>query len=241
MPLDLFQLMRELADFDTALLANTINYIDHTPTHDYYMSGDIQSLTPTISPTVGVAVTCELDSSSPDNPVALELYWQQLEQIEAMDLPAVWIIKTVGERPDHECVIGDGMAKVLTRAGCIGVVSDGRVRDVAGVTSAGLAVYARGKCVHHTALRFTKINEPVNIGGITVNPGDVIHANDEGVIVVPPTCLEILPEQLISMRAFEHDLHRQWRRTDLSIADKRRIGIELFEKYGFTKFKNVEL
>ena len=203
MSLDLFQLMRELADFDTALLANTINYIDDTPTHDYYMGGDIQSLTPTISPTVGVAVTCELDSSSPDNPVALELYWLHLEQIEALDLPAVWVIITVGDRPDHECV--------------------------------------RGKCVHHTALRFTKINEPVNIGGITVNPGDVIHANDEGVIVVPPTCLEILPEQLISMRAFEHDLHRQWRRTDLSIADKRRIGIELFEKYGFTKFKNVEL
>ncbi|MCX6620446.1 MAG: hypothetical protein NTY38_05105, partial [Acidobacteria bacterium] len=59
-------ILEQLRDFDTALLANTISYIDPTPADQFYMGGSIRSMTPTLEPTVGVAFTCELDSSSPE-------------------------------------------------------------------------------------------------------------------------------------------------------------------------------
>lgn len=231
------ELLEQLAEFDTPLLANTIGFIDPTPAHEFYMAGSIQSVTPQLGPTVGVAYTIELDSSTPEGAPKLDDYWRQLEQIEDEDLPVVWVVKTVGSRPDHECVIGDGMAKGLFSAGCVGLVTDGGVRDVRGLLTVPFAAYCRGQVIHHCNLRFRRANSAVDIGGITVSTGDVIHADSGGVIRVPSACVEELPERAIRMLAFERDAHMCLRRTDLRSAEKRAQVQELLGKYGFTKEK----
>lgn len=228
-------ILAELREFDTPLLANTIGYIDPTPPQDWYMAGSINSVTPELAPSVGIAVTCEMDTSTPKSDMEMEPYWEQVEQINQMSEPAVWVIKTAGSRPEHECVLGDGMGKTLASCGCAAVVTDGYVRDVAGYRTVALAVYARGTVAHHCPYRFASINQPVEIGGITINPGDVIHANEEGVIRVPDTCLDALPEAAVRMRAFEHAVHLVWRQPDVSIADKRRHAEKMLAKYGFAK------
>lgn len=226
--------MEELRDFDTALLANTIGYIDPTPAHLWYMGGSIRSQTPSLGPTVGVAVTVEADTSSPNNKADAAGYWQQLEEMAKMDVPAVWVVRAVGSRPDHECIIGDGMAKSLMSVGCIGIVTDGGVRDVPGLLNAGFAAYCRGTTIHHTALRFRRMNKSVKVGGITVKTGDVIHAGEEGVITLPRGCLDKLAEAAIRMRAFEHEAHIGLRRTDLSIKEKQKWVGSMIAKHGFS-------
>ena len=226
-------LLERLTDFDTALLANTIGYIDPTPPDQWYMGGMIRSLTPALGPTVGVAAICEVDTSTPDGEPEMDEYYRQLEAFAQSELPIVWVAKTVGSRPEHECVMGDGMAKQLTSVGCIGIVTDGGVRDVDGMLSTSFAAYCRGVVIHHCALRIRPARQPVEIGGITVASGDVIHANKEGVIKIPSTCLEQLPERAVAMRAFEHDVHAQLRRTDISLAAKQQAVLDMKKKYEF--------
>jgi len=226
--------IEQLCDYDTALIANTIGFLDATPADQWYMSGQIQSVTPSLGPTVGVAVTCEIDTSSPGGGPEMDGFWRQLEQMHAMKAPAVWVVKAIGSRPEHECIIGDGMAKLLRTSGCVGLVTDGGVRDVPGLLATPLATYCRGTVIHHCALRIRATDKPVEIGGITVNPGDLIHANAEGVIKIPQGCLDKLPEKASAMRQLEHEVHRIWRRTDVSIPDKRKIAGEIFAKFGFT-------
>lgn len=58
---------QQLAEYDTALLANLLRYVDSTPTHLLYMGNQIRSLIPEVGPTVGLAVTCEMDFSTPEH------------------------------------------------------------------------------------------------------------------------------------------------------------------------------
>jgi len=233
--MSLGSIIDSLREFDTALLANTIGYIDPTPAHEYYMGRTIQSVTPSLGPTVGVAVTCELDSSTPGGTADLEVYNQQLAQIEAMEEPAVWVVKTVGSRPNHECVMGDGMAKDLYSVGCIGAVTDGGVRDIIGMLTVPFAAYSCGITIHHCVLRFRAMNQPVEVGGITIQTGDVIHANAEGVIKIPQACLGELAGHAARMYAFEREAHHVFRQSDVSAASKRAQTLALLVKYGFAK------
>lgn len=219
--MSLKSLIEQLADFDTALIANTIGYVDPTPVHEWYMSGSIGSLTPTVGPTVGVAMTLEMDTSTPGNQADMELYYDLLTAIEQSSSPIVVIMKAVGSRPDHECILGDGMVKMMHSVGCVGAVTDGGVRDIEGILSVPFGVYARGRTIHHCAIRCARLNHPVDIGGITVSPGDLIHANMGGVIKIPPACREQLPAQATQMRAFEHAAHCIFRQKDLTLERKR--------------------
>jgi len=223
----------ELREFDTALIANTLGYLDPTPASDFYMSGQIQSVTRALGPTVGVAMTIEMDSSTPGKSANVDPYWRQLEEIEAMDVPVIWVVKTVGSRHDHECVLGDGMAKALYSVGCIGVVTDGGVRDVNGLLTIPFAAYCRGTTIHHGNMHFRNPGGAIEVGGITIRSGDIVHANMEGVIKIAANAAKELPARAVDMRAAEHAVHLLWRRTDLSIAQKREHAGKVFAKYNF--------
>jgi regulator of RNase E activity RraA len=226
-------ILESLREFETTLLANAIGYIDPTPVHEWYMGGSIRSMTPGAGPVAGVAVTCKLDTSTPGGTADQDPYWRQLERMQMIGLPVVWIVECVGQRPDHECAVGDGMAKILHSCGCVGAVTNGGVRDIRGMLTVPFSAHARGLVVHHGAMRFSAPDEPVDVGGIVVRSGEVIHADVEGVIRIPSGCLEALPEAATKLRLAETQVHEIWRRTDVSLEQKRRHAGEVYARNGF--------
>jgi len=234
------EILEQLIEFDTALLANTIGMIDSTPVHEWYMGSSIQTVTPGLGPTVGVAYTCELDSSTPGGTASLEDYWRVVEQMEHDDRPTVLVVQTVGSRPDHECVIGDGMGKMLAAVGCKGLVTNGGVRDVPGLMTIPFAAYCTGRTIHHGVLRFSAANQPVQVGGITVRHGDIVHADGGGVISIPSSCVRELPKEAVRMLAFEREAHLLLRRSDMRPAAKRAGVQELLASYGFKQVPHTD-
>ncbi|MFJ5222719.1 RraA family protein [Streptomyces sp. NPDC088400] len=88
---------------------------------------------------------------------------------------------------DGRAIVGDNLAQRFAVYGAVGAVVDGYVRDSAIIEELGVPVFARGLT---PAGPFKNgpgsIGEPVAIGGVVVNPGDIVAADHDGVIVIPP-------------------------------------------------------
>ncbi len=72
---------------------------------------------------------------------------------------------------------------------------------------------------------------PVSVGGITVNPGDIIHACNDGVITIPPASIPMLLEKAPLHRKVEHDTHLVWRRTELTAKEKLEHAKKMYNAF----------
>ncbi|MEU9957841.1 RraA family protein [Streptomyces sp. NPDC050982] len=108
---------------------------------------------------------------------------------------------------DGRAVIGDNLAQRFDVFGAVGAVVDGYVRDGAIIEKLGVPVFARGLT---PAGPFKNgpgtIGEPVALGGVVVNPGDIVVADDDGVIVIPPRRAEEALTAVEAIVAREADL-----------------------------------
>jgi len=86
---------------------------------------------------------------------------------------------------DH-AVAGGNVCAVAQRRGIAAFVVDGVIRDLAEVRDAGFPVFARGVVpVAGFKAAIAPLNEPARCGGVLVRPGDIVVADDDGVLVVP--------------------------------------------------------
>ncbi len=96
----------------------------------------------------------------------------------------VLVIATNGRRL---AVLGELFATEARRRGLAGVVIDGYCRDVAGLRRLGLPVFARGTIpASGSTVARTAIGEGVSCGGVDVARGDLVFADDDGVLIAAP-------------------------------------------------------
>jgi regulator of RNase E activity RraA len=83
--------------------------------------------------------------------------------------------------------MGNLMATAAVERGMAGMVLDGAIRDLWDVRRMGLTVYARSKSPRTAVGHYATVakNVPVECAGVTVRPGDIIVADEDGVVVVP--------------------------------------------------------
>jgi regulator of RNase E activity RraA len=100
---------------------------------------------------------------------------------------------------------GDILCARMARRGVAALVSDGVVRDLAGVLSTGLPVWARGTAAPPSVagLTFVDWQQPVGCGGVAVFPNDVIVADRDGAVVIPAGLLGAIVELGVEQEQLE--------------------------------------
>ena len=117
----------------------------------------------------------------------------------------------------QNAVIGDVIASKAKHRRIAGFVIDGLIRDVDGVREVGLPVYARGVTPVGPLHRGPgEINYPVSSGGIVVNPGDLIVADENGVVVVREDFAELILQRLDAHAGAQKDYLEAVARGDFS-------------------------
>jgi len=105
--------------------------------------------------------------------------------IEAMPSGAIAVVDAMGTTDAG--IFGDILCARMARRGVAALITDGVVRDLAGVLATGLPVWCRGTAAPASVngLTFVGWQEPIGCGGVAVMPNDVIVADGDGAVVIP--------------------------------------------------------
>ena len=209
-----------LAEFDTPTVGNGLEQLELGDPSAGYTGPDIRALMPELGPRVGVAVTARLDTTSPgvDRPETLFYDWLRLMQAASESgeggagrVPVFAVIEAVGLRPRYTVTIGDGMATLMAMAGATACLTNGSIRDLDGVRAVPFACWAAGLSPMHGRMRWLDLNVPVVVDGMTVRPGDIVHADVNGALVIPRHAIHRMYEQAIAVRDKEQAMFAQLR------------------------------
>ncbi|WP_428489688.1 ribonuclease activity regulator RraA [Rhodopila sp.] len=105
--------------------------------------------------------------------------------IEAMPLGCITVVDAMGVTDAG--IFGDILCARMAKRGVAGLVTDGVVRDLAGVLATGLPVWCQGAAAPAsvTGLTFVNWQQPIGCGGVAVFPDDVVMVDDDGAVVIP--------------------------------------------------------
>ena len=146
---------------------------------------------------VGSALTAR--AGARDNLAALAA----LDLIQPGD---VLVISTQGF--EGTATLGDNMARIAQMRGARGVVTDGMVRDAAEIIALGLPVFCRGVTPNSAFPSGPgEVGLPLALGEVTIEPGDIIIGDRDGVVVVPRVQLAAVTARLQVVAAKEAEMH----------------------------------
>jgi 4-hydroxy-4-methyl-2-oxoglutarate aldolase len=104
--------------------------------------------------------------------------------------------------------LGDNMACIAQMRGAVGVVTDGMVRDAAEIIALGLPVFCRGVTPNSAFPSGPgEVGLPLAMGEVTIDAGDLIIGDRDGVVVVPHAQLAEVTERLALVAAKEAEMH----------------------------------
>jgi 4-hydroxy-4-methyl-2-oxoglutarate aldolase len=184
------KILEALRHYDTPTLANAIEEFDVRPRDQGFASLEIRCMFPELGAMVGYAATATIRARGRGNDNQSPL-WTHVRGVPG---PRVVVVQDLDEPAAHGSLWGEVNATIFQTLGCVGAVTDGCVRDLNEVRGMGFHFFARGPGVSHAYVRVEAVGEPVQIGGLTVRPGDLIHADQHGVLLVPGDIAGQLPE-----------------------------------------------
>ena len=181
---DLLQLKR----WNTPTIYNGWEQITKgNPGADAFNVEETRDFMPQMGPMVGYAVTLVIEPSNAahrqTNPNAGEEYRSYIASLPG---PKIVVVQDLDKPGTIGSAWGEVSANMHRALGCVGTITDGAIRDVDEMTNAGFKALARRLCVGHAHVHPVRWGCEVEVFGRKIAPGDLIHADKHGFLVIAP-------------------------------------------------------
>jgi regulator of RNase E activity RraA len=174
---------------------------------------------------VGSAVTGRIVARGEGDGLALA---DLVEVIDTVPRPRVVVLEDADDPPGCGSLLGEVTGTYFKALGCVGFATNGGVRDLPDLERIGLVVFGGGACVSHGYVRLTSVGEPVTIGGLSVQTGDLLHGDEHGVLSIPLEIAADLAEVADQVRGSEQETIRWAHSAEFSaqalIERRRKVG-----------------
>jgi len=182
-----------LRAYDTPTLANALDGLTDRPANQGFTRPPVHSILPSLPAMVGHVVTATIRSEEPfpSAEAKASAMTPLYDLVASAPKPSIIVVQDLDGGAG--CLWGEVNSTICAALGCEGVVTDGLVRDVPDVEAVGFRYLARGVGVARSWVRIVETGIPVEVGGVRFAPGDVVHADRHGALVIPPEAVAALP------------------------------------------------
>lgn len=141
---------------------------------------------PNMGSSVGYAVTVIVEPSNAEHPKNNVQAWQQYrEYVSSVPGPKIVVVQDLDKPVCYGAFWGEVNSSIHKMLDCVGTITDGAIRDVDEMTGIGFKAIARCLCVGHAYNWPVDWNCEVEVFGKHIKPGDLIHADKHGFMVIP--------------------------------------------------------
>ena len=149
------------------------------------MSAEVRCLFPDLGVMVGYAVTARIMAEQPAAEGQQASRFDYWDYILTSPAPRIAVIQDLDQPPAIGSFWGEVNGNIHRALGCVGTITNGGVRDLDEVHALGFHFFAAAAIVSHAYVHLVDFGGPVKVGGLVVNPGDLIHADKHGAIIIP--------------------------------------------------------
>jgi len=186
MPLSHSELL-QLKRWNTPTIYNGWEQITHhDPGREGFNLEECRDFMPHMGPMVGYAITLLIQPGNPEHkrsrPNAASEYRRYVASLPG---PKIVVVQDLDKPACYGSYWGEVVSNTHHVLSCVGTITDGAIRDLDEMNNAGFKAIARRLCVGHAYSAPVKWNCEVEVFGVKVQPGQLIHADKHGFLVIP--------------------------------------------------------
>ena len=185
-----------LAQYDTATICNIIELFEVRSDALGFMDGRIRSAFPDLPPMVGFASTAELPllrSAASWHSIYSDLD-TQVQHMTSLPGPAVVVVFQDMDDPPVGATFGEIMCSVYQAFGAVGLITSGGGRDLLPLRKLTFPVFTGSTISSHACSHIVDVGRTIRVGGLVVNPGDLLHGDGDGVTSIPIEIVAEIPD-----------------------------------------------
>ena len=199
--------LEELRHLDSCSVANAIETFGVRLRNTGFADSSVHCIFQDFPPLVGYAATVRIRTSDPS--MEGDGYYYRLDwlgHLLSVPAPRVLVIQDLDRNPGLGSFIGDVHTNILLAVGCVGVVTNGAVRNVEAARDLKFQMFAGNLSVSHAFAHVFDFGGPVQVGHMQVRPGDLLHGDRHGIQMVPIEIAQKIPAVAKRMNSEEREI-----------------------------------
>jgi regulator of RNase E activity RraA len=225
--------VNKLRAYSTPTICNALEMISPERRAYGYTRSTLHCVNPEAGPTCGVALTGEVRSLAPPLNAKDELVQQRLEYYEYMfqdvGAPKICVMEDCDEEPGTGPFWGEFNARIHRACGVTAVVTNGSIRDRPDLPE-DLLILGCGLRPSHAYIHVVGFGNKVEVFGMVVSHGDIVHADEHGAVAFPVSMLPEVDQCAQDFMAMEEPILRACREDSLSLEKLRRLYVARADK-----------
>jgi regulator of RNase E activity RraA len=220
------EVLEQLESLGTCTVANAIEKFKIRLRNEGFTDSSVKCMFPRRHAIAGYAVTGRIRSDVlpivDGSPEFLDRtdWW---DHVLAIPEPRIVVLEDVGHHPGRGSFWGEVHANIHLRLGCVGAVTNGAVRYLNEIRGIGFQIFAGAVAVSHSYVHFVDFGPTVHVGGLAVTNGDLLLADQHGVLQIPHEIAAEIPKVAHDIEKHKRTIIQFCRSADFSIDGLRNL------------------